>query len=403
MASTLGFLSTVRVAVRGVVRQIARLAARPATRRISDERALEIGNGVRRLVYCLSCVAALTANPVSAAELPDNFDHMPADLQTALLDFLSPDQTRLWGEHAKQSGTHSLVRYLDDFHTQVEVDFRRGVIQVETRDEQRQQSAPRQQLRQALVSILLTPADPRLIDLYTAADFGLTGEPFLLGQVKDHEGKDIATQWRAQRFADHLIKTRLQTTSQGYRVQLSMVRQHKTVAAGYYAHHVTEAANRYQVAPSLIYAIMETESSFNPFAVSPVGAFGLMQVMPKTAGRDVMEKIYQRSHTPSRDYLMDVANNIDAGTAYLSILRDNYLRDIRDPAVREFCVIAAYNGGAGLLFKAFHRDRKTAIERINRLSAKKVYRHIIKRHPKEETRNYLKKVTERMKKYANVG
>lgn len=333
-----------------------------------------------------------------ANDLPSNFDDMAPDLQTVLLDFLSPDQAKIWGDDARRSGTHTLVRYLDDYHTQVAVNFEAGFVRIETRGGQ----APLQQLRQAIVSILLTPADPRLVDLYTATDFGLTGSPFLLGQVVDHEGKNIGTQWRAQRFADHLIRSQLQRSSRGQRVTIPMVKQHQVVAARGLGGQVNQAARRYRVEPALIYAVIDTESSFNPFAVSHAGAFGLMQVMPRTAGRDVMQKIYRRSDTPSRNFLMDTDNNIDFGTAYISILRDNYLRGIDNPISREYCIIAAYNGGAGQLLKSFHRDRKEALRRINRMSPSDVYRFITKRHPKAETRNYLKKVTERKRKYASI-
>jgi membrane-bound lytic murein transglycosylase C len=334
-----------------------------------------------------------------ASELPDDFDQMPDDLQTVLLDFISPQQADIWGSDSKVSGTHSLVRYLDDYHTQVEVDFMGGVVRVETRGAEE----PRQQLRQAVVSILLTPADPRMIDLYTAADFGLTGTPFLLGQVVDHDGKEIGGLWRAERFADYLLKNNLQRTRHGLRITMPMVSQHQVVAARSFGRLVVRSANKYRVDTALIYAVIETESSFNPLAVSPSNAYGLMQVMPRTAGRDVMDKIYKSDRTPSKRYLLDPEQNIDFGTAYLSILRDNYLRGINNPLAQEYCMIASYNGGAGQLLKSFHRDRSEALRRINRMSAKDVYRHITRRHPKAETRNYLKKVIERKQKYAGIG
>lgn len=345
-------------------------------------------------VFFLGCTSVVVAN-----ELPDDFDQMPDDLQTVLLDFISPEQADIWGADAKVSGTHTLVRYLDDYHTQVEVDFMGGVVKVETRGA----GEPLAQLRQAVVSILLTPADPRMIDLYTAADFGLTGTPFLLGQVVDNEGKDIGGLWRAERFADYLIKHKLKRTRYGYRIAIPMVSQHQVVAARSFGHQVVRSASKYRVDSALIYAVIETESSFNPLAVSPSNAYGLMQVMPRTAGRDVMDKIYQNNSTPSKRYLLDPKNNIDFGTAYLSILRDNYLRGITNPLVQEYCMIASYNGGAGQLLKSFHRDRNEALRRINRMSPKEVYRHITRRHPKEETRHYLKKVIERKQKYAGIG
>src|SRR5690606_29331733 len=137
---------------------------------------------------------------------------------------------------------------------------------------------------------------------------------------------------------------------------------------------VYQAAQRYGVQPALILAIMETESSFNPFAVSPAGAVGVMQVMGATAGRGGFERLYRRAGQPDRNFHVDPVRNIDIRTAYLTILRDTYLRDVRAPLAREYCIIAAYNGGTGNLLKAFHKDRKKAVERINKLSAAEVYR-----------------------------
>lgn len=350
-------------------------------------------------VYLLSVLVSGFVNVAVANDLPDDFDQMPDDLQTVLLDFISPQQADIWGSDAKVSGTHSLVRYLDDYHTQVEVDFMGGVVEVETRGAEE----PLKQLRQAVVSILLTPADPRMIDLYTAADFGLTGTPFLLGQIVDHDGKEVGGLWRAERFAEYLLTHSLKKTRYGFRISMPMVSQHQVVAARSFGHTVVRSARKYRMSSALIYAVIETESSFNPLAVSPSNAYGLMQVMPRTAGRDVMDKIYNNGGTPSKRYLLDPENNIDFGTAYLSILRDNYLRGIDDPLAQEYCMIASYNGGAGQLLKSFHRDRSEALRRINRMSPKEVYRHIIRRHPKAETRNYLKKVIERKQKYASIG
>ena len=337
----------------------------------------------------------LTVTNIQADRLPDDFDAMPADLQTTLLDFLAPEQSEIWGNKAVVSGTHTLVRYLDDYHTQVQVNFSAGWLRVETRGG----NEPLQQLRQAIVSTLLTPADPRVIDLYTAADFGLTGKPFLVGQVTDHEGKNIETQWRAQRFAEHLLKNNLIRTSLGYRVNIPMVQQHQQVAAKGFKSAVSRASQKYGIAPALIYAVIDVESSFNPLAVSPSKAYGLMQVMPQTAGRDVMLNVYGKNKAPSRNYLLNPENNIDMGTAYLSLISNNYLRNITNAQTREYCTIASYNGGTGNLLKAFHSDRTKAIQRINRMSSKEVYNHLLRKHPRQETRNYLKKVTAKQAHY----
>ncbi len=77
---------------------------------------------------------------------------------------------------------------------------------------------------------------------------------------------------------------------------------------------VRQASRKYGVDESLILAIMQTESSFNPYAVSHADAMGLMQVVQHSAGRDVFRS--GKSGLPSRSYLFDPANNIDTGTAY---------------------------------------------------------------------------------------
>ena len=146
---------------------------------------------------------------------------------------------------------------------------------------------------------------------------------------------------------------------------------------------------------------METESSFNPFAVSHAGAYGLMQVMQRTAGADVFQRIHRRNDQPSRNYLLNPQNNVDTGTAYLSILRDVYLKDVQGWQKKEYCMIAAYNGGTGNLLKTFSSDRRRAVDMINRMSADQVYQAIVKRHPKAESRNYLKKVTQFKRKYVS--
>ena len=99
--------------------------------------------------------------------------------------------------------------------------------------------------------------------------------------------------------------------------------------------------------------------------------------------------------------LLNPDNNIDIGTAYLSILRDNYLKGVRGALKQEYCIIAAYNGGTGNLLKTFHSDRKLAVQRINAMSAQEVFQAIVKSHPKAESRNYLKKVTKAKARYAS--
>lgn len=94
---------------------------------------------------------------------------------------------------------------------------------------------------------------------------------------------------------------------------------------------VARAAEKYGVDPLLIHAVIQVESEYNPFAVSPKGATGLMQLMAGTARRFGVSNRF----VPSE--------NIEAGVRYLKYLASRF-RDER-------LALAAYNAGEGAVFK----------------------------------------------------
>ncbi len=162
---------------------------------------------------------------------------------------------------------------------------------------------------------------------------------------------------------------------------------------------VRQASRKYGVDESLILAIMQTESSFNPYAVSRSDALGLMQVVQHSAGKDVF-RAQGKSGTPSRSYLFDPQSNIDTGTAYLAMLQNNvYLGGIQNPTSRRYAVITAYNGGAGSVLRVFSSDRTRAVNIINSMPPGDVYPTLTTRHPSAESRRYLFKVNTAQKSY----
>lgn len=163
---------------------------------------------------------------------------------------------------------------------------------------------------------------------------------------------------------------------------------------------IVKEAEKRQLPTELVLAIMHEESHFNPKAKSHVPAYGLMQIVPTTAGHDV-NKVYRGKDKPMRENdLYDPAVNIETGSAYLKILQSRYLKGIKDPQSATYSIIAAYNTGSGNVAKAFGERRVSkAIKKINSMSSDEVYQHLIRNLPYEETRNYLKKVNDRMQTY----
>lgn len=116
---------------------------------------------------------------------------------------------------------------------------------------------------------------------------------------------------------------------------------------------IRQNGTRFGVDPYLIFCVMEQESHFNARALSPMGARGLMQLMPGTAARFGVRR-------PN-----DPAQNVAAGTRYLKQLLGKF-------DGRVDLVLASYNAGEGAVLKYGHRVP-----------------------PYRETRNYVKKISVR--------
>ena len=123
-----------------------------------------------------------------------------------------------------------------------------------------------------------------------------------------------------------------------------------TSARERYEPYVQEHSNRQSLRPELVRAVIQVESGYNPRALSPKGAMGLMQLMPETARMLGVQRPY------------DPEQNIRGGTRYLRLLLDKYQGN-------EELALAAYNAGSG------------AVDRYGK-----------KIPPYRETRDYVRKV-----------
>lgn len=374
--------------------------------------------GITQLAACSTYDAvriATSRNPGAALEgiaksrvssYKTNPLRLAADVNR-LVRLLSGEVDREWGRKERVlPGSHHYVKYTQNYQSRAIIDFDSGLIRIESLDRQQ----PITSLRNAIITTLLTPDDPRAVDLYSAKTITLSGRPYLHGLVQNQHGEYIDHPAGAETFADHLIANSLNKrvihTATGnktvYAVHLQMVNDHENRRAQRYVPLVNHYARHFAISRSLVYAIIKTESNFNPFAVSNAPAYGLMQLVPTSGGRDALRRAKGQDRIPSANYLFDARNNIELGTAYLNLLNYSYLNGIVDPLSREYCTIAAYNTGAGNVLRVFAADRQRAKHIINSMPPEKLYRHLRRNLQQAEARRYLAKVTEARRQFVRL-
>lgn len=325
------------------------------------------------------------------------------DVRSAFVLFskLEKNIDKVWGEKQRQlPEKKKYVKYTNHYQDRAYIDFEKGIVRVETIAKYSSLT----HLKSAIVTTLLTPDSPNDVDVFSSKEIPeLKEEPFLYKQVLDQDKQPIRWKWRAERYAQNLIENKLQTKQSAnkkiYSVEFDLVKNSEEIRSYKYSSLVQQASKRYNIKESLIYAIIKTESSFNPYAVSHANAYGLMQVIPKTAGKDVFQKIKKRKDQPTKAYLFSPSNNIDTGTAYLQILNTRYLKDVTNDLGRHYAIISAYNGGAGNVFKTFHSNRTQAVKVMNSKNSQQIYDNLTKRNPIAEARHYLFKVNKYEKEF----
>lgn len=153
-------------------------------------------------------------------------------------------------------------------------------------------------------------------------------------------------------------------------------------------------ARRFDLHPALVYAIIHAESNFTPVLVSSRSAMGLMQLLPSTAGGEVHTFLHGRPASVSLAELSNPETNIRYGTAYLHLLLNRHLGEIRDPLSREYCAVAAYNMGPNRLLRMYPP------EVINALTPAEVLERLTTSLPFSETRAFVAKVTRTRHEFA---
>ena len=232
--------------------------------------------------------------------------------------------------------------------------------------------------------------------------------PMLNEQILDPDDKFLVEAKHATRYThDHLIPQMVveEKPVEGtdrirrirIRVQFELVPDHMLIRARRYKKQVMESARQFDLDPALIYAVIHSESYFDPMSTSKVGAIGLMQLMPEAAAeadKFIRKAKKERKITP--EYLYDPANNIRLGAAYLHLLQVTYFSKVTNRDHRGALCVAAYNCGPFYIKKHVVLNKN-----IDALTGEQLLKLLLPHVPRE-TRYYVPRVLERMSLYQDI-
>ena len=386
-----------------------------------------------------------------------DFDRLRAELDR-LFGNVKQESEKKWGKEESETlpGPKRYVKYTQHYKNRIIVDYEKGSIRIE----HIQEPVAAEKLRGAIVVALLTPEDPKSTDVFSDKDVILDGKPFLQDLVLNQNKQIMKTRADVERFADYLVANRLQTRKirvGGVPVEVAYVemdmigaeqdriaaatQQRKSpkkppkkgaapplfdgrpdemasqrsdpnryAAADRIAPKFLQTVNKYAQAtgvdPALIFGIIYTESRFNPNAISPAEAYGMMQLVPRSGGLAAFRKAKGESVQPTKEYLMDPESNIELGATYLGMLLfDYWTKNVGNIPAREYCAISGYNTGPGNVAKAFvgsSHKLNEAQEKANGMRPDELFDYLRINLPYPETREYLLRVSSARRHYKEM-
>lgn len=320
---------------------------------------------------------------------------------------------RYWRDR-KLSSANEWVSYSDDRKSRSTVDFKNNTLVVETlaKNKEEAEAKLKDRINYAVGSNVADvfktdKLQKRVLEYYDKEFVEISNKPILETIVFDKKPSiksvDVFSDKVLDRF-DMTVKNTFVSNEKRYIVGIDLPKQSVYKHSQTYQDIVYKNALRFKIPSSLIFAVIHSESHYNPFAKSPASAYGLMQVVPKTAGLDVNKFLYKKTMQPSAKYLYNSKNNIGMGTAYLHMLYYKYLKDIKNPTSRLYCAIAAYNTGIGNIAWAYTNNYniQTALPAINKMSSDEVYQYLQENLRYDEPKHYLKNVKKRIAIYDNI-
>ena len=334
-------------------------------------------------------------------------DYVKAE-QEAYNKFLKEREEK-WGKgNVKESTQKDWVEYTDNGNVRTNVDFETGQATIEIIQD-KGTPVDKEEIGKQLKFLLTTQGTTKDYDSEVEKAAPLQEKPVLENQVVTPKG-EVITEKKidegVKEIVDNIkpevkpIKGEDKVEREVVVVKLDLAPDHIKTRAQNYVKEVQKYCQKWDVDPALAFAIMQTESSFNPKAKSYVPAYGLMQIVPRSAGADCAQSLKKPFSAPTANYLYEPENNIEMGVHYLYLLKKRYYTKVTDVRSQNLCVIASYNTGAGNVAKALRGDYNIskAIPQINSMTYEQLFRYY-ERKLLPETQNYIRKVTERMNNF----
>ena len=323
------------------------------------------------------------------------------------------EMSAMWGDgNVAESTEKEWVEYSDDGKSRSIVDFEQGEATIEiiiTPEEEKSEEKLEEKVEEKIKELIVNKGTTKDYDSEKEKALPLQETPVLENQIQT-PSSELVTEENVEESVKEIVQEVVVEkkeitgddgeTRQVVTVKLDLVPDHIKTRAEAYKNEVETYCRKYEVNPAMVYAVMQTESSFNPKAKSYVPAYGLMQIVPTSAGKDCAASLNKSFSQPTANYLYEPENNIEMGVHYLYLLNKRYYTKVTDPDSRDLCVIASYNTGAGNVARALRGDTKIskAIPQINEMSYEELFKYF-ENKLLPETQNYIRKVTERMNSF----
>ena len=362
--------------------------------------------------------------------LEEGFKQYKEELNKGFAEY-KKSLSKYW-KNPELSTKTTFVEYSKDKKVKKKVDYKKNEIEIEVIA--KDQTEAKKEIAKSLYSLstettkqafiknpVLTKVNKKLISNPKLAPAIKASKPSNEPIVADMIFKKSPTQKEVVNYAIKSVKTHKIEVKKSkvpsmnvYKIRIKLPPKAFLAKAKIYKSDVFKRANQFKLTPEFIYSIIHTESSFNPMARSYIPAFGLMQIVPQSAGLDAYKMLTGKKKILAPSFLYNAKNNIWIGSAYLKKIYYGYMRKVKNPLSRLYCTIAAYNTGAGNVACAFNSTTKDykgktkcirsrgdyniikASLKINSMTPQQVYNHLLKNLRYDEPKNYLKRVSKRL-------